>query len=250
MWAKQSHIWDLWFICEGGLLKWVLFSPLIIKQSDHAIWRSERYELTQLRMWIIRCKSQSRTYSCNFFVLLWSEEVAFYLKCFQKTTAQQWCTQFYLDKILHFQGHWESFSQVCFLPAKQLSFHVSANLCESGNFGVVHSAYRKGGAQGRGESLFKSHVFWSAQNIHSLPLGELACTAGGVSLSIPWARSLRWGCPGKPTASTFPPSVLPACSEIGPQALPWPLWSPCVVWEGQTHPWSWTKCRKIRDRFE
>ena len=83
MWAKQSHIWDLWFICEGGLLKWVLFSPLIIKQSDHAIWRSERYELTQLRMWIIRCKSQSRTYSCNYFVLLWSEEVAFYLKCFQ-----------------------------------------------------------------------------------------------------------------------------------------------------------------------
>lgn len=65
-------------------------------------------------------------------------------------TAQQWCTPFYLEKILHFQGHWESFSQVCFLPAKQLSFHVSANLCESGNFGVVHSAYRKGGAQGRG----------------------------------------------------------------------------------------------------
>ena len=35
-------------------------------------------------MWIIICKSQSRTYSSNYFVLLWSEEVAFYLKCFQK----------------------------------------------------------------------------------------------------------------------------------------------------------------------
>lgn len=35
-------------------------------------------------MWIIRCKSQSRTYSSNYFVLLWPEEVAFYLKCFQK----------------------------------------------------------------------------------------------------------------------------------------------------------------------
>lgn len=40
--------------------------------------------LTQLRLWIIRCKSQSKTYSINYFVLLSPEEVGFYLKCFQK----------------------------------------------------------------------------------------------------------------------------------------------------------------------